>query len=127
MDTSFKNIDWINNNVLNISTEKTVLYNFSKSRRQNQNNVILGGISVPEKTTVKYLGLQLDKKLLWKDHIKYLIKRTENGLNIIRAFNHQEWGSDPNIVLLFYKAYVLSILDYSSIFYGSAAKTCILS
>ena len=52
LDMSFKNIlDWINNNGLNISTEKRVLCNFSKSGRQNQNNVILGGIYLPEKTT----------------------------------------------------------------------------
>lgn len=51
------------------------------------------------------------------------MKQTENSLNLIRAFSHHKWGADPNILCLFYKAFLRSILGYGCLFYGSAAET----
>ena len=122
-DPFTQTMSWFNKNGLNLSPDKTVVCNFSRSRRQDPNTIEIGGITLPQKSTIKYLGVMLDKKLNWKDQILYVTKRTENGLNIIRAFSHKKWGADPSICLLFYKAFIRSILDYSSVFYGSAAQT----
>ena len=114
---------WLNENGLTLSPQKSVICSFSRNRSPLPNSVNFGNMTIPYRTTVKYLGVYLDRKLIWKDHIQFLLKRTENGLNIIRTFSHQKWGADPNICLLFYKTFIRSVLDYSSIFYGSAADT----
>ena len=114
---------WLTINGLTLSPNKSVVCSFSRSRAPLPNVLGIGDLNIPYKSAVKYLGVYLDRKLLWKDHINYLIKRTETGLNIIRAFSHQKWGADPNTCLMFYKAYIRSILDYASILYGTAAET----
>ena len=114
---------WFTNIGLTISAEKTIACIFSRSRNPPPNYLQIEDKTIPCKSTIKYLGVNLDRKLLWKDHIQYLIKRTENSLNLLRSFSHCKWGADPNICLLFYKAFVRSILDYGCIYYGSAAET----
>lgn len=123
--SAFKNINkWFFDNGLTISTGKSNLCIFTRKRTEIPNSIeIANNLHIPCKSSIKYLGILLDKKLLWKDHIQYVLKRVENSINIIRAFSHHNWGADPNASLMFYKAYVRSILDYGSIFYGSAAVT----
>jgi hypothetical protein len=117
-------IKWFNINGLTLSADKSTLCTFTRKRTQLPQDFSLSeDLRIPYKNTVKYLEVILDKKLLWKDHILYTVKRAENGINILRVFCHQKWGADPNIALMFYKAYVRSILDYASQFYGSAAET----
>ena len=64
-----------------------------------------------------------DKKLTRKPHIELLLGRCENALNFLRSITKVWWGADPKICLIFYKAYLRSIIDYGSIVYGSAANT----
>ena len=112
---------WADENGLIISENKSIACTFTRKRTQLPSVIKLGPYEIPHKTTVKYLGISLDKKLLWKDHINQIIKKTENSINIIRVFSRSTWGADPNIALLFYKSLVRSIIDYGSIFYGTAA------
>ena len=116
--------NWFHQNGLTISTEKSAICTFTRKRSVLPSTMIINDtLQIPYKNTIKYLGVLLDKKLLWKDHINYLLKRAENAINIVRVFTHQRWGSDPNIALIFYRSYVRSILDYGCTFYGSAAET----
>lgn len=119
-----RTLNWFNNNGLTLSEEKSILCTFTRKRTNLPNSIKMSNnIEIPYKSTVRYLGFTLDKKLLWKDHIHQLIKRTENAINIIRIFSHQKWGADPNISLMFYRSYVRSVLDYGCQFYGAAAET----
>lgn len=124
IDTKFQEtLKWFDNNGLTISQEKSVMCTFTRSRFSPQNTIRLADMNIPYKTSIKYLGMHIDKKLLWKEHINHIIKRTENGLNVLRAFCSHKWGADPNICLLFYRSLIKSIMDYGSTFYGSAATT----
>ena len=122
-DKLAETIEWFNQNSLTISPGKSVLCTFTRKRFLPPNTINLNNMDIPYRTSVKYLGIILDKKLLWKEEINKIIKRSENGLNILRAFCHQKWGSDPNICLTFYRSLIRSIFDYGSFLYGSAAET----
>ena len=107
-----------------MSSEKTVLCTFTRKRINLPNEFhITNEVTILYKNSVKYLGVLLDKKLLWKDHIQHTTKRAENSINLLRVFTHQKWGADPNIALTFYKSYVRSLLDYACQFYGVASQT----
>lgn len=112
--------DWCLENNMTISETKTEVCVFTRKRDVPQGHMQLGPYRLPIKNTVKYLGLYLDRKLLWKDCIHQIVKKSENAINILRAFCHTKWGADPNIALTFYKSLVRSILDYGSHLYGSA-------
>lgn len=113
---------WCFSRGLNISDKKTQLCIFSKKHKiPNKMKINMTEYRVDEK--VKYLGLIMDRKLLWNTHIKYLISKAEKGINILRAVCHTNWGSDPSTALLLYRSFIRSVLDYGCIFYSQAAKT----
>lgn len=112
----------MNVNGLTISENKSIATTFSKKRFEPINHIKIGQFTFPHRTTVKYLGMHLDQKLNWKTHVNALIKRSENAVNILRAFCNCTWGSDPNISLIFYRTLIRSIIDYGSLFYGNASN-----
>lgn len=93
---------------------------------QRAANVTLAGISVPVVTNYKYLGIYLDTKLLWSQHIAYIKQRCEKGINMLKFVSRRKFGATPMISLMFYRAYIRSILDYGCTLYGSAANSNLL-
>lgn len=114
---------WFNENSLTISETKTEICIFTKKRVTSPERLNMGPYVLPVKSSVKYLGVTLDKKLLWKDHINQILKKTENALNILRTFCYTKWGADPNIAILFYNTLIRASLDYCCPLYGMAADT----
>lgn len=117
-----KAAEWFEKNGSTIAEEKSSVCTFTRSRFQPPRSIKLSNFEISYRTSVKYLGMILDKKLNWKEHINYITKKSENALNIIRAFCSHNWGADPNICLLFYRSLIRSIIDYGSVFYGSATE-----
>ena len=118
-----KIVDWSRTNGFDISLEKSVACVFTRHNIPNIDFVHLHNTVIPFKTEVKYLGVILDKKLSWKQHINYIVTRCEKGINSLRSIMTTSWGCDVTTALMFYKSYIRSILDYGSIIYGSACKT----
>ncbi len=67
-------------------------------------------------STFKYLVLWFDDKLIWKDHIDYILK-------LMRAVARQDWGADKQSLKGIYVGLIRSTLDYGSIIYESASST----
>lgn len=114
--------NWFLAHNLEISAEKSAIVTFTRRRLTIPSNICLCGVNVPIKRNYKYLGIVLDNKLLWNDHIEHIKNKCEKGINMLKCVTRTKWGADPNIALQFYKAYIRSILDYGSFLYGSAAN-----
>lgn len=82
----------------------------------------MGRKSFSVRENVKYLGMNLDKKLLWKKHIESCVAKCEKSLNVLKYTMRKKYGADPKTALTFYRAYTRSIIDYGSILYGAAAN-----
>lgn len=90
------------------------------------NNIRLGRYQFPYQPHVKYLGVILDKKLTWKPFIESIITKCNKGINFLKLTTKTWWGADVKTTLIFYKAYIRSIIDYGCVMYGSANK-CLLN
>lgn len=75
-------------------------------------------------TSVRFLGMWLDTRLTWNEHIDKIVNRCKRVLNIMmKCMAGQEWGADRGALQTVYIAMIRSVLDYGSIAYGLAAKS----
>ena len=54
-------------------------------------------------------------KLSWKSHVRNIIQKISQSLNIIKSLRGTWWGGHPFILLVIYKATIRSVIDYGSI------------
>lgn len=106
-----------------MAPEKSVACIFSRRKFALPDYLVFEPHRIPCKPFVRYLGIYIDSRLDWKIHINNIAERGEKALNLLRALCGTKWGADPNTMLLFYKNCIRSILDFGSIFYGSATTT----
>jgi hypothetical protein len=67
--------------------------------------------------SIKFLGLNIDTTLSWKDHITELSSRLNKACYALRAIKP---FMSTDVMKSFYYAYVHSILAYGIIFWGSS-------
>ena len=115
--------NWMTDNGLQISYDKTNITTFTTSRIQLPAQITLNNKNIQNLHVAKFLGVYMDYKLTWKDHILYIIRKCERYINILRMISSLRWGADPCIALLFYRACIRSIIDYGCLAYGNASDS----
>lgn len=63
----------------------------------------------------KFLGVIFDEKLTFKPHIAKTLQASLKSLNMVKFLRGTWWGAHPDTLLIIYKAFVRSIIDYSSL------------
>nr|CAI5843233.1 unnamed protein product [Callosobruchus analis] len=106
----------------NVSPQKSKVVFFSRHRTPRTPEISLSHMLFPVVDEIKYLGMILDKKLTFSQHIENIITKCNKGLNFLKSTMRTWWGADPLIALTFYKSYIRSVVDYGSIIYGNASK-----
>ncbi len=120
-DTINRITDWGAVRGLRFSPSKTKVLNFSRKRSQINFHLTLYEEQLEQVDEATFLGLQFDRKLNWKSHIKQLKQKCFLRLNLLKTLNGSTWGSDRKCLLRLYKCYVRSILDYGCIIYSTAS------
>ena len=75
---------------------------------------------IPQKASCKYLGLHIDGKMTFKDHIYYVVKKLSQFSGLVHKVRHL---NPSKCLLLFHNSYTDSVIRYGLLLYGSAAKT----
>ena len=67
--------NWFKRNTISLNVGKTELVLFTSSMKQLESDLKtkLNGKNLCERDSVKYLGIQVDKRLTWKQQISYPI------------------------------------------------------
>ena len=113
---------WAKHNGYKLSIDKTVAVHFHRMRglpyepnfNLNNNRIIF------EKST-KFLGMILDQRLRWAEHINYIKDKAMQKLNILKCLSHTNWGADRETLLRLYRSLIRSKLDYGSHIYATAS------
>ena len=75
---------WLQANKLKLNTQKSVFMVFPRARLKLFNSpVLINGTQLQEASSTKYLGLIVDNKLKWIDHIARIKKKISRGIGII--------------------------------------------
>ena len=116
---------WTRERGMKFSQEKTVAMKFNKRKRGSDPNLKLYNRQIKAVESTQYLGLVIDSRLSWKQHVEHLRQSCIPAMNLLRHLSHLAWGADRKTLLQLYTALVKSKLDYGSQIYGSV-KTRIL-
>ena len=84
------------------------------------NNIQIDACAVTQVSTVKFLGVYIDKKLNWKDHISKISTTISRNIGIINKVRNK---LPANILLTLYNCMVLAHLNYCCIVWGHAYRS----
>ena len=78
--------EWFKANKLTLNIDKTYYMVFHRGRRKFKNNIelVINDMNIREAKSMKYLGVIIDSKLNWIDHITYIKNKVAKGIGIIR-------------------------------------------
>ena len=68
--------------------------------------------------SIKYLGITLDNKLNWAEHINDKIDKARKLLFKIRSTCRKTWGPAPEMMLWAYQSVVRPVLSYGSLVFS---------
>ena len=113
---------WFKSNKLSLNTGKTFYMVFHRARLKpkNNNDIIMDGNILTKVNSAKYLGIIIDHKLNWIDHIAYVKNKISKGIGII--YKARSVLSKTSLVSLYY-SYVYPYLTYCIEAWGCAMQT----
>ena len=115
---------WALTNGFRFSTEKSVAAHFCRRRACSANvSVTLCGRALPVRTPVRFLGLELDRKLTYKEHFNMLRTKCFKALNILKCAARTSYGADRKTLLTLYRSLIRSKLDYACMVYDGACAS----
>lgn len=117
---------WCAANSLQINTGKTQYMVFSHNERKllNNHNISIFNKSINRVSYFNFLGVTLDSKLLWKEHLNKINVKVGQG---VYALNRLKNYTSPQILKNAYHALVHSHINYGCILWGNTFNKYIKS
>ena len=83
-------VDWLCSNRLSLNVGKTEFIVFRPPRKSLSNRIVLtlNRTKIFESTKIKYLGIILDQRLTWRDHINELSKKLGRAIGMLYKARH---------------------------------------
>ena len=113
--------NWLQSNKLSLNTHKTFFILFHRARLKDTNIVItMNGYVLNRVNSLKYLGVIIDHKLNWIEHIAYVRNKISKGIGIMFK---ARVALDKNSLMNLYYSYIYPYLIYCIEVWGTASKT----
>ena len=116
-------INWGKGMKLEFSGPKTELIIFTRKQKTFDDfHITVNGIKIDASPTVKYLGVTLDSKMTWKDHIELKCIKTKQTIMNLRRYSKLTWGANRNILSKLYESIAKPMLLYAASIWVNATK-----
>ena len=96
---------------------------FSRKRENPTLRIVLYEQMVKQVQVIRFLGVWMDSKMTFGEHIQRGVMRCKKAINVMRCLAGSSWGSSMNSLKQIYTAIIRSSLDYACFAYSSAAKS----
>lgn len=106
---------------LKLNYNKTEAIIFSRSRKLPVRQIKIMGASIPWSTSVKYLGVHIDRKLNWIHHVTQVCTKGLRALTALQPILNRKCNLSPSTKVLIYKTLVRPILTYACPVWSSTA------
>lgn len=121
--------EWSDRWKLKLNPDKCKVLTLTLRRNPVIGVYTIGGVVLERVHVMRDLGVFLDQRLTFGDHIEYTVRKANRALGLLmrtfstgkhgRAFNMENYRA----ILSTYNANVRSILEYCSVVWGGAART----
>jgi ribonuclease HI len=119
-----KAVEWGNVNGLTFSEDKTVAVIFTNKYKYSYPlDIVINGRSIPYSKEVRYLGVQLDHRLTWKQHIKLKVRQAKAQILRIKNAMGKLWGAPPKMIRWAFTGIVRPALTYGALVWARAAES----
>jgi hypothetical protein len=114
-----KVLDWAHNNRVTFNSSKTQLMMISNRKFTNLPQVMMNGSALTYKSSMLCLGIKIDHKLTFSEHIAAVAKSTSRKLSVLHRarlyFNSKQRGN-------LYKAFIAPCLEYCCHIWADSGK-----
>ena len=111
--------EWFYNNKLTLNLDKTCYTLFSRAKIKEIYEIKCGNQNVSKVSSVKYLGVNVDENLNWKEHVNSVclkLKRLKCAISYLSQF------TNASHVSRIYNAYIYPHIQYGIEIYGSCSS-----
>ncbi|CAK1540866.1 unnamed protein product [Leptosia nina] len=117
LDTIFQ---WGKSVKLEFGPEKTQLIHFSNKAQKTQ--IKINNITLKPVETIKYLGVIIDRRLTFKNHINYIIQKSQNLFNKLCNFIRPTWGIHSDNIKTIYHMVIVPTITYAAGVWGDSVN-----
>ena len=116
---------WAEKNGLTLSATKTiaVLHTLKTKIVLPTEKLKIGNKEIEISESAKYLGIIIDKKLCWRQHIEYKTKQAKKVLYMLRGAIGKNWGPRPDLIMWALRSVIRPSLTYGCIVWGQHVET----
>ena len=111
---------WFSSNKLSLNIGKTQFILFEKHRQSNNNitpvNISINNVIIQQTDNIKFLGVNIDKKLKWNLHIMTKCNQVSKTLAVMCRIKHL---LPKNVLLTLYNALIAPHLTYGIVAWGN--------
>lgn len=104
---------WCKNNKMILNASKCSSISFSRKHTITEFNYHIGEVTLNRVKSIKDLGVMVDYKLTFNDHISYIVSKASKSLGFI--FRVAKHFSDIHCLKSLYCSLVRSVLEYAAI------------
>lgn len=108
---------------LQVSEVKSKFCYFSRGARKILPTLTVNGCPLTSSNSVKYLGVCLDRSLIWKKHINEIAEICSKFLKLIKILAGSTWGIHPKHLRRLYISWIRSNIGYACFLFDNSATS----
>jgi ribonuclease HI len=114
---------WCKSNGLSINPSKTAIIAFTKKHISKKLKPLkIFGCNVPYTNKIKYLGVILDSRLSWNDHLSHITDKANKSFWMCRKMVGNNWGLKPKIIHWIYSQIIIPRIAYGAIVWWNKTR-----
>ena len=90
-------VEWGNTCGLEFNSTKTEAVFFTRTRQLPNRPLTIQNAAIPYRLQVRYLGITLDRRLWWHDHVQNKVTKAKWMLGALLSATRGNWGPRPQI------------------------------
>jgi hypothetical protein len=115
---------WCDEHGLLVNPDKTGLVAFTRKKKlPGFFEPRLFGVTLQCARSTKDLGVILDARLTWKEHIEAKVRKAHNMMWACRRACRRRWGLRPRVVYWLFTSFVRPSITYASLVWWPGCET----